>query len=110
MDIEGKFPHRKLNFSYYLKNSCTENYNLEFNDIGRFSLIDIDCVSAFIVTETPCRNINESNCCNSFQGSVLVYCICDPMGVETLKQVTAINTAFLFCYDEYVRGLFLILK
>ena len=85
MDIEGKFPHRKLNFNYYLKNSCTENHNLEFNDIGRFSLIDIDCVSGFIVTETPCRNINESNCYNSFQGSVLVYCICDPMGVETLK-------------------------
>ena len=30
--------------------------------------------------------------------------------VETLKLVAVVNTAFLFCYDECVRGLFLILK
>ena len=86
MDIKGKFPRRKLNFNCYLKiNSCTENYNLEFKDIGRSSSIDIDCVSAFIVMETPCRNINENNSYNPYQDSVLVYCICDPLGVETLK-------------------------
>ena len=35
------------------------------------------------------------------------YCPCDFTGVETLKQVAVFNTAFLFCWGECLRGLFL---
>ena len=41
---------------------------------------------------------------------MFVFRLCDLKGVETLKKKAAVNTAFLFSYDECVRGLFLILK
>ena len=33
-------------------------------------------------------------------------CLCDFVGVQNLKQAAVVNTAFLFCSGECVRGLF----
>ena len=38
------------------------------------------------------------------------FCLKDLTGVKTLKKVAIVNTPFLFCYSECIRGLFLILK
>ena len=42
--------------------------------------------------------------------SKMVYFFCDLTGVETLKQVVFVNTAFLFRYEKCIRGLSVILK
>ena len=38
-----------------------------------------------------------------------IYCLCDLIGVENLKQAAAVKTAFLFCCGECVCGLFVLL-
>ena len=35
------------------------------------------------------------------------YCLCDRMGMETLKQATVVNISFLFSCGECVHGMFL---